>query len=74
MMVLVDYRGLRLIGKRVSSISVLTQLDPATPCLPISSKTLKYGSADAGQTVLKSEPILNEKMKLGMQTKSFLFR
>jgi hypothetical protein len=49
MMVLVDYRGLRLI---------------ATPCLPISSKTLKYGSSDAGQTVLKSDPILNEKMKL----------
>lgn len=48
LMALVDYRGFRLIAVSV---------------LPISKQTIVYGSNDAGLTVHKKDPVLNELMK-----------
>ena len=48
MMSLYDYRGFRVI---------------ATSVLPLGKDTLMYGSADAGRTVLKELPELNELME-----------
>jgi hypothetical protein len=47
-MFLFDYRGFRM---------------TVMPQLPINANTLKYGSSDAGLTIVKSDKELNKKMK-----------
>ena len=48
LMALIDYRGFRLIAMSI---------------LPISKATIRYGSADAGKTIHKSNQDINNKMK-----------
>lgn len=48
LMALIDYRGFRMTAQAL---------------LPLGSDSLKYGSCDAGRTVHKDDPIMNELIK-----------
>lgn len=52
LMVLIDYRGFRMTAQAL---------------LPLGSNSLKYGSSDAGRTVHKDDPVMNELIKKAAQ-------
>lgn len=52
MMTLIDYRGFRMTAQAL---------------LPLGSNSLKYGSSDAGRTIHKDDPKMNELLKKAAQ-------